>query len=40
VAADVTGKGMKGAMNAVMTDGVLHMAAKVHPDLSPGALIG
>jgi serine phosphatase RsbU (regulator of sigma subunit)/ligand-binding sensor domain-containing protein len=40
VIADVTGKGMKGAMNAVMTDGVLHMAAKVHPDLSPGALLG
>ena len=28
VVADVCGKAMKGAMNAVMTDGILRMAAK------------
>jgi len=36
----VTGKAMKGAMNAVMTNGVLRLAAKPQPNLSPAALLG
>jgi len=39
VVADITGKGMKGAMNAVMTDGILHMAAKEQEQLSPAFLM-
>jgi sigma-B regulation protein RsbU (phosphoserine phosphatase) len=37
--ADVTGKGMKGAMNAVMTDGILRMAAEEIEQLSPASLL-
>ena len=39
VIGDVAGHGMQGAMNAVMTDGVLRMAANVHLDLSPAGLL-
>jgi len=39
VVADVTGKAMKGAMNAVMADGVLRMAAKAQEKLSPASLM-
>jgi len=39
VIADVTGKAMKGAMNAVMTDGILHMAAEEMVTSSPGDLM-
>jgi len=39
VVADVTGKAMKGAMNAVMTDGILHTAAKEMEKLSPASLL-
>ena len=39
VVADVTGKAMKGAMNAVMTDGILRMAAEEMDLLSPGHLM-
>ena len=39
VVADVTGKAMKGAMNAVMVDGVLHMASEKTDQLSPGSLM-
>jgi len=39
VVADVTGKAMKGAMNAVMADGVLRMAAKAQKKLSPASLM-
>lgn len=39
VVGDVTGHGMQGAMNAVMVDGVLRMAAKSHSyELSPATL--
>jgi len=36
---DVTGKGMKGAMNAVMTDGILRMAVEEMESLSPALLM-
>jgi len=39
VVADVTGKAMKGAMNAVMVDGILSMAAEEMENLSPAALM-
>jgi serine phosphatase RsbU (regulator of sigma subunit) len=39
VIADVTGKGMKGAMNAVMADGILRMAAEEQKQLSPASLL-
>ena len=39
VVADVCGKAMKGAMNAVMTDGILHMAAEEMEKLSPASLL-
>ena len=39
VIADVTGKGLKGAMNAVMTDGILHTAAEEMEQLSPSSLM-
>jgi len=39
VIADVTGKAMKGAMNAVMTDGILRMAAEEMDLLSPSHLM-
>ena len=39
VIADVTGKALKGAMNAVMTDGVLRMAVDEMENLSPGVLM-
>ena len=39
VIADVTGKLMKGAMNAVMTDGILHSVVKEQEKLSPAALL-
>jgi len=39
VVADVTGKAMKGAMNAVMTDGILRMAAEEMEHLSPATLL-
>jgi len=39
VVADVTGKAMKGAMNAVLADGVLRMAAKAQEQLSPASLM-
>ena len=39
VVADVCGKAMKGAMNAVMADGVLRMAVKKVEQLSPGSLM-
>jgi serine phosphatase RsbU (regulator of sigma subunit) len=39
VVADVTGKAMKGAMNAVMTDGILHSVATGQADLSPALLL-
>jgi len=39
VVADVTGKAMKGAMNAVMTDGILRMAAEEMESLSPASLM-
>jgi len=39
VVADVTGKAMKGAMNAVMTDGILRMAAEEMEMFSPGLLM-
>ena len=39
VIADVTGKAMKGAMNAVMTDGILRMAAEEMESLSPASLM-
>ena len=37
VLADVTGKGMKGAMNAVLSSGVLHSVAKV--EVSPSEML-
>ena len=39
VVADVTGKAMKGAMNAVMADGGLRMASKGQEQLSPASLM-
>ena len=39
VVADVCGKAMKGAMNAVMAAGVLRMAAEKVEQLSPGSLM-
>jgi len=39
VVADVTGKAMKGAMNAVMADGILRMAAEEMENLSPAFLM-
>jgi len=39
VVADVTGKAMKGAMNAVMADGILHAVAKDMMELSPASLM-
>jgi len=39
VIADVVGKAMKGAMNAMMTAGILHMAAKRQEKLSPASLL-
>ncbi|MBC8236336.1 SpoIIE family protein phosphatase [bacterium] len=39
VVADVTGKAMKGAMNAVMADGVLRMAAEEMENLSSASLM-
>jgi len=39
VVADVTGKAMKGAMNAVMVDGILHSVAKGQEKLSPAFLL-
>jgi len=39
VVADVMGKAMKGAMNAVMTDGILRMAARSQEQLSPASLM-
>ena len=39
VVGDVTGHGMKGAMNAMMTDGILRMAAEETETLSPASLM-
>ena len=39
VVADVTGKAMKGAMNAVMTDGILRTAAIEQEDFTPASLM-
>ena len=39
VVADVTGKAMKGAMNAVMTDGILRATAKEQEQFSPASLM-
>jgi len=39
IVADVTGKSMKGAMNAVMTDGILRAAAKEQEQFSPASLM-
>ena len=39
VVADVTGKAMKGAMNAVMTNGILHSVAKGQERLYPASLL-
>ena len=39
IVADVCGKGMKGAMNAVMADGVLHASAAEMESLSPAPLM-
>ena len=39
VIGDVTGKGLKGAMNAVMTDGIIHMALKGKERPSPASLL-
>ena len=39
VIADVCGKALKGAMNAVMVDGVLHSEAKHQEQISPGLLM-
>jgi len=39
VVADVTGKAMKGAMNAVMTDGILRTTAKEQGEFSPASLM-
>jgi len=39
VVADVCGKAMKGAMNAMMTDGILHSVAKDMEKLSPASLM-
>jgi len=39
VVADVMGKAMKGAMNAMMTSGLLRMAAKGQEQLSPSSLL-
>ena len=39
VVADVMGKAMKGAMNAMMTSGILRMAAKGQEQLSPSSLL-
>ena len=39
VIADVCGKAMKGAMNAVMTDGILHAKAEEMENLSPASLM-
>jgi len=39
VVADVTGKGLKGAMNAVMTDGILRAKAEEMAMFSPGLLM-
>ena len=40
VVGDVTGHGMQGAMNAVMVDGVLRMAAEKSESLASGSLMG
>jgi len=39
VVADVCGKAMKGAMNAMMTDGILHSVAKDMEKLAPASLM-
>jgi len=39
VVADVCGKAMKGAMNAVMTDGILHTAAIEQGEFTPASLM-
>jgi len=39
VVADVTGKAMKGAMNAVMTDGILRATAKEQEQFTPASLM-
>jgi len=39
VIADVTGKGLKGAMNAVMADGILHSVAREQEKLSSASLM-
>ena len=39
VVGDVTGKAMKGAMNAVMADGILHSIAHNQADYSPASLL-
>jgi len=39
VVADVSGKALKGAMNAVMADGILHSVAKNQEKLSPAFLM-
>jgi len=39
VVADVMGKAMKGAMNAVMTDGILHAAAMEQGQFTPASLM-
>jgi len=39
VVADVTGKAMKGAMNAVMTNGILHTTAREQEHFSPASLM-
>jgi len=39
VVADVTGKAMKGAMNAVMTDGILRTTAKEQKPFTPASLM-
>ena len=39
VVADVCGKAMKGAMNAVMTDGILHTAAIEQEEFTPASLM-
>jgi sigma-B regulation protein RsbU (phosphoserine phosphatase) len=39
IVADVTGKAMKGAMNAVMTDGILRATAKEQENFTPDSLM-
>jgi len=39
VIADVTGKGLKGAMNAVMADGILHSVAREQEKISSASLM-